>query len=141
MIGFILFVNALARDYVIYQDEDGHSYREVADAIISNNKNPALNIFMADHLEYETNWFTRSWVKPYRYYWPNNQITFYSAEINGQDMFFYHEENIFYKDKPDHGDYFVARKDQYHFEAMKQIPREGAEKIFENDRFEVYIIK
>lgn len=135
-----LFVNALVRDYVIYNNDDGHSYREVAEAIMSKNKNPTVYIFMANHLDYDAGWFIRSWVTPYKYYWPN-RIKFFSAEINLRDIFLYNKESIYYKEKPDEGDYFVVRKDKYHSEALKQISENKSAKIFENDRFEVYIIK
>jgi len=135
-----LFVNSLLRNEVIRRHQDGVYYRELAEALMLENKEPQMNVFLANHMEYNI-WYIRSFVLPYKYYWPKKHINFFSSETDENVIKIYGEDNIFHKEKPSFGDYYVMRKDEHYFEDLQQISDMNKEKIFENKMFEVYLIK
>lgn len=140
LISGAFFITFIWRDYIIHRNEDGFSYRELAEFIISEKEGEKINIFMSNHMEYGI-WFSRSWLMPYKYYWPDTDIRVFSSQVDKDVDTFNDKYPIYYKKRPDNGDYFLVRKGEYYEQDLKSISLQTSSKIFENDLFEVYLVK
>jgi len=140
LLSCVFFVNSLVRNYAIYDHEDGFSHRELAEYLVSKEKNSEVNIFVSNHLEYNL-WFVKTFILPYQYYWPDAKINFFSSGYELSTAKFDEKEVISYKGTLSSGDYFVVRKNEYYSQDLEQISQLSVDKVFENKMFEVYVIK
>ncbi|MBR2300203.1 MAG: hypothetical protein IJ870_06515 [Alphaproteobacteria bacterium] len=152
---WFLFVSAILvyitlRNIQIEQKEEGRSYREVAQFLISKNKEQ-LNLFISQGSE-PIVWCFGIWSTVYKYYWPNKKIHFFTSgfdkDIETSKVFipgWNNEYKIFhpinYKKLPSQGDFYIIKKTEA-FKFDKTLIRDlPQQKVFTNKFFEVYEIQ
>lgn len=146
MIGYSSVIN-----YKNYNKENGIYYQEVAEYFSEELKTKKqLNIMISKNSE-QTDWAFETWSSSYKYYFPNDNITFkfaYLAEdsvLNQLSLFIYNKNSqVITKIKgaeiPEKEDYFIIKKGvaDKDFEIIKDQPHKL---VYENKLFKVYQIK
>lgn len=146
----LLCVFVLSIDIKIASREEGKSYREVAEFLISQNKQP-LNIFISAQTE-PAPWWYSCWASVYKYYWPEHKIFFKTSALDPTDttsalflVKWNKETNIYhpvsYEEAPKPNDFYVIKKTPFYDEDQKMLTNIDHKKVFENKFFEVYEIK
>ncbi|MBR1914994.1 MAG: hypothetical protein IJ830_00935 [Alphaproteobacteria bacterium] len=146
----IICATTLFFDYNLAKREEGKSYREVAEFLISQKTEP-LNIFISEKSE-PFPWWYGCWASVYKYYWPKKRVFFWTPYLNPKDQEsavfslrinsqpkIYHP--IHYKEKPTANDFYVIKKTEDFKSDKRLIDDILHQKVFENKLFEVYKIK
>ena len=137
-------------DFKIASKEEGRSYREVAEFLISQKQDP-LYIFISEKTE-PAPWWCNCWISAYKYYWPQRKIFFKSSALNPEDTTsaiflakWNMERNLYhpisYETTPEANDFYVIKKTSFYDEDKKPLQNIYHKKVFENKLFEVYKIK
>ncbi len=133
----------------IAENEEGHSYRTVAEFLVDQKQEP-LNIFLSEHTE-PLSWWYSCWSTVYKYYFPYKKIFFKISSVQKNDKAripverrwnaqpkLYHR--FLWQDKPIKRDFYVIKKTEKYQEDRDILREISNKKVFENKFFEVYEI-
>lgn len=138
-------------NYKVYQNENGHLYREVGDFFASEiPQNEQTNIMISYNSE-ESDWVRENWPSTFKYYFPQKDIIFKFpriAENNTINKFIIYKYNnlqnymgiVKGEATPISGDYYIIKKGsaEKDFEVIENRPHDL---VFENKLFRIYKIR
>lgn len=129
---------------------EGKEYRGVAEFISKNSQTgKTFNLYMSPHSEVNI-WWYGTWASGLKYVFPDRKINIKLPGLpqyeNELMILFYQQDKENYqplsiiKEKPQKGDYYLLRRNQYYNEDMEFIIGLPRIRVYENRSFEIYHI-